>query len=469
MKTPTNSTLQRRILLSLANKNASSISALARDLDTKRPSVSRAVKLLADTNLIARQQRAVSLTETGQEEVTRIMMDVPVQAKKATDVATYILSQAAEPLMHTKPFDDMPEILRGVPSRQMMEAMNTTARMIESLPSRQMMETMNTTAKMMKGLAGHQLLEAMNGTSKMMDSLAGRQLMEAINTTVRVQTINLEWLKPQPVGVSAALNHLFIKNNAIIGNMMADLEAITQINTAKTSLIESLIGQTADVTTAYGAYYSDIAKRLNQVSTTMHMNTRIVIPTLTTSSFVGSVRSIAESKTYSQEEGHEPTQSELSNTRIFQEQYLAMTPILESYLTPLGSRFVRRWNGAWQTLSSESEDRHSQALHSGRELLMQVLAILAPEDVFTEEDWKKHNAKKPTRRMQASYILDNSKTSVEWVDKIAAAIDSTYDILAARSHSRDDKFPGDATAASLLSVLGGLLIFLLENQDKSSS
>jgi hypothetical protein len=71
--------------------------------------------------------------------------------------------------------------------------------------------------------------------------------------------------------------------------------------------------------------------------------------------------------------------------------------------------------------------------------------------------------------MQAKYILDNSKTATDWVEKVAIAIDSTYDVLVSGAHSRDNKIPDDDSIASLLIVLGGLLLFLSNNRDKSSS
>ena len=49
-----------------------------------------------------------------------------------------------------------------------------------------------------------------------------------------------------------------------------------------------------------------------------------------------------------------------------------------------------------------------------------------------------------------------SDSKAEWIDKTAAALDSTYDVLAAESHNRQDGYLCDDTAAGQLIVLGEL-------------
>jgi len=488
MKSPTNSTLQRRILLALANKNASSIVALARDLDAKRPSVSRSVKSLLNTKLIVRQRRTLSLTEAGQEEVGRIMTDIPIKARKATDVATYILRQATEPLEHTKPFDDMPDILRGIPDRQMMETINATVRMMESIPSRQMMETINATARMMEGGVGRQLLETMNSTTKLMEGVAGRQLIEmmnstkkltegiasrqlieAINATVRVQTINLDWLKPQYSGISVALNHLFIKNNSIISNMMVDLGTIAEIGIVNDRAFSSLINRTAKTATTYDAYFNSATQAFNTLPTIESLSSTIIVPTTTTASVIGSVRRIIESQAVLQIE-EKSTSSEPSSIRTYAEQYIPMTSILEEYLKPLGEQFLNKWEGAWHTLYSGNKDRHSQATHSARELLVQVLAHLAPDEAFTKEDCIKCNVAKPSRKMQIRYILRSSdKHLVNLIDSLADTVDEMYHVLTGETHRRDGEHKEDETVAAIIAGLGNFLIMLLSMRNSKSS
>src|SRR5947209_8230497 len=96
MKRVSNSNLSHRILLTLNNKPADSVSALARDLETLRPSVSRAVNSLQNTGLVTRQERTVLLTEAGQEEVQRLTVELPAKVKKTADLATRVLVQAVQ-------------------------------------------------------------------------------------------------------------------------------------------------------------------------------------------------------------------------------------------------------------------------------------------------------------------------------------------------------------------------------------
>ena len=53
-------------------------------------------------------------------------------------------------------------------------------------------------------MPNRQLMETMTTSAKFIESLPGRQLMEAINATARVQTINLDWLQLQHNSVSAS-------------------------------------------------------------------------------------------------------------------------------------------------------------------------------------------------------------------------------------------------------------------------
>ena len=446
MKSSTNSTLQRKILLTLANKNASSITALARDLDTKRSSVSRSVKLLIDTNLIVRQRRALSLTETGQEEARRIMTDIPIKAKKATDLAAHILGQAAESLAYTKPFDGMSYILRGAAGRQLIEAMNPSTKMLESI-------------------AGRQLIEAMNPSTKMLESIAGRQLIEAMNATARVQTINLDWLQLQHSSMSAALNHLFIKNNAIISNMIVDLGIIAEIEIVNNQAFSSLINQTAKTAKTYNAYFNSATQTFDTLPSIESLSSTIVVPTTTTASVISSARSIIESQAVSQME-----ESESTNIRTYSEQYIPMTSILEGYLEPLGERFLNKWEGAWHSLYSGNKDRHSQATHSARELLIQVLANLAPNEVFTKEECAKNNVDNPSRKMRIRYILrSNNKHSIALIESLADLLDETYHELTGETHRRDDGHKEDEAIAAMIAGLGNFLILLLSKRNSELS
>ena len=111
-----------------------------------------------------------------------------------------------------------------------------------------------------------------------------------------------------------------------------------------------------------------------------------------------------------------------------------MTSTLEGYLKPLGERYLDKWEGSWHTLYSGNKDRHSQATHSGRELLMQVLEHLAPNEVFTKEDCIKCNVDKPSRKMRIRYILHtDNKHLINLIENVADTLDEMYHVLNRRS------------------------------------
>jgi Predicted pPIWI-associating nuclease len=161
----------------------------------------------------------------------------------------------------------------------------------------------------------------------------------------------------------------------------------------------------------------------------------------------------------------------VARTYEYSESYIALTPKLEAYLKPLGQRFIDKWEGAWQILYSGNKDRQSQATHSGRELLMQVLAYLAPDNVFSKEDCAKYGVNnKPTRKMRIKQILGhNHKSTVELIDSMADTLDCMYDVLVGEAHRRDGNNHLEDTIVGQLAALGASLIMLLSMRSENQS
>src|SRR5947209_4000141 len=103
MKKAPKSGLSHQILLALSRNPAKSIAALARDLNSLRPSVSRAINSLHKEGLITREGRTLYLTQAGQEEVQRLNAELPIKVKKHTDLATRTLDQAIETWKRIEP------------------------------------------------------------------------------------------------------------------------------------------------------------------------------------------------------------------------------------------------------------------------------------------------------------------------------------------------------------------------------
>ena len=118
--------------------------------------------------------------------------------------------------------------------------------------------------------------------------------------------------------------------------------------------------------------------------------------------------------------------------------------------------------GATTVLISPQFGQVKSKGRAGRELLMQVLAYLAPDSVFSKEDCAKYGVNKPTRKMRIKHILGYSHNSaVELIECMANTIDKMYDVLVGEAHRRDDKSYDDDTIMGQLATLGGLIIMLL--------
>lgn len=101
-------------------------------------------------------------------------------------------------------------------------------------------------------------------------------------------------------------------------------------------------------------------------------------------------------------------------------------------------------------------DAIRQAAHSGRELLNQVLAALAPNHLFTGEV-------RITRAMRVRQILSPASESKRaWADSVARHVDETYALLSGEAHLRQDAPRFDEESlAGVLETAAGLIRFLL--------
>lgn len=481
LKKISRSGLRHRILAALSPEPASSVTSLAQELGVLRPSVSRSVRSLEDAGLITRQGRIISLSEAGQEELHRLDTELSVKVKKSTDLATRILEQATETwetfdnssllrlaeTFASSPFLQLGEGLSKISVSPLSEVLANSARLQlgEGVAKSSLLQLSETIAnspglQVAKELASSSVFlvakEAANNAS-----LQIAQALEAINATASIQAVNLGLLQSWKQEAFSPLNHLVLENNVLLSNMMVDLEALTKIGTTVSQSLGSLINQTAWTTKVYDTYFLDAIRDFKQIPTFDSLELSLTIPTTGAASLIGSTRCFVESETLSLLE-EEPVNLYVARTYTYSERYVVLTPKLEAYLKPLGQRFVDKWEGAWQTLYSQSKDRHSQATHSGRELLMQVLAFLAPDNVFTKEDCRKHGVDKPSRKMRIRHILDyDHQSAVEFIDSMATTLDRIYDVLVGEAHRRDDNNHLDDTIVGQLAALGASLIMLL--------
>jgi len=456
MKQISHSELRHRILAALNLEPASSVTSLAQKLDVLRPSVSRAVKSLQDVDFITRTGRTINLSEAGREELRSLDTDLSKKVQKSTDLASRILLQQAT---ETKRLID-PLIKSGILESLKYSSLSKIGADLANSPLLQFSKALaNNPLSQLGETVNTRTLEQI---AKVVGNDATLQAMEAIKATAYVQTVNLGLLQSWHQEIRSPLNSLILENNVLLSKMMVDLEVISGIKAEVNNALIGLINQTAWTTKAYDNYFGDVVRGFSKIPSFDSLKLSLAIPTTAAASLVGSTRFIVESEIVSEAE-RDPKTSYTARPYVNSESYVELTPKLEVYLKPLGQRFINKWEGAWQVLYSGSKDRHSQATHSGRELLMQVLAYLAPDNVFTIEDCKKHGVDKPNRKMRIKYVLDyDHQSAVKLIDSMASTLDSMYDVLVGEAHSREDKnYLDDNAIAGQLVALGGLLIMLL--------
>jgi DNA-binding transcriptional ArsR family regulator len=458
MQLVNHSELRHRILSSLKLAPADSVTSLAQRLEVLRPSVSRAVKSLEDAGFVTRSGRKITLSPSGQVELRGLDESLSAKVMKDAELVTRVFGQTFDAVKEfnalTKQFDDITRNIGAVASPG-LRAFDGLA----SLSSLQIIEAVNNSGTMQvaKAMKNNPVLQL----AKSVTSSVAWQAAETFKATAVIQATNLDLFKGWAVEVPSPISGLILENNSVLGTMLSDLEAFTKIGTTVDQVLGGLVNQTLWTTKVYDEYFVDAVKGMGKMPTLDDLKISVTLPTQSVASLVGTTRSIVEAEIGIPSEV-EPFRLGQVRPPIYSKQYQVAKSRIEIYLEPLGRRFLNKWEGAWQTFHSESKDRHSQATHSGRELLMQVLDFLAPDHVFTKEELAKYNVKKPTRKMRIEYILkDHHSSTVELINNVAKTLDSMYDVLVGETHRRDGKDHLDDTIAGMLGVLEDLLIMLL--------
>jgi len=127
------------------------------------------------------------------------------------------------------------------------------------------------------------------------------------------------------------------------------------------------------------------------------------------------------------------------------------TMLVQSFLESIDPELEIKRAGAWQVIESNMPDARTQASHSMREVLRQLLDKLAPTEKVLKAPWYKKptSGASVTRAMRIRYALAGisevtSESTLSLVTDLTAAVDSMYAKLSAESHS-DKKVTVTAT------------------------
>jgi hypothetical protein len=128
---------------------------------------------------------------------------------------------------------------------------------------------------------------------------------------------------------------------------------------------------------------------------------------------------------------------------------------LGARLNSIEPRLYEKFEGMWQTLTDTTKrDRFRQAAHSMREVISELLQVLAPEEQVKQAKWWKPEteSKKPTQRQRVKYAIiglaEQPLLSDEDIDLIEALMNDARnryedlnEIAHARNQETEDLFP----------------------------
>jgi hypothetical protein len=311
-------------------------------------------------------------------------------------------------------------------------------------------------------IAAGQAIQALGGyTQKVVADLYPQLTLEAWTSFSQSQRLSLASIEQLSAlgDTSSSIIKEFSEANLGVREMISDLGTIAlQGQNIKSNMV-TLMSNVAEVARTYKGYLADVVGGLGESVVGHRIDMGIAVPTRTTSAYVGSVKTAVVVDEAGVEKGTFP--------EGYAVQWREKAAQLDDVFRGLGPNYIAMWHGGWMVLDSRSPDRIRQAAHSGRELLMQALAELAPDSAFDVAEVIKYGFQgKVTRKMRVKKILAGGSDSVVgWVEAIAKALEETYNRLAAVSHDRRTQPQvTEQQLAALLFTLGGLLSFIDEFQ-----
>ncbi len=474
-----NADLQRRILLAMKTKPAASIAELARRVDAVSPSASRALHALESRGLVERKSRQWVLTALGNTAAERVLDQVPARSEQAVATAGRVLARQrgmervlglerpTHPMLQqfvkeqAGMVSQMTETLGADLSKLswISEQTGYLSRIQDQLDwVRTMNDLLGPHKPMLDAIAQRSSLIEQVGqlTVGLVDRLG---LLAAVEAAMSAQRVQLSAFDAVPVMQFPELSRWLGESLAPAGRMVADLSSVSVAVRAFTPAGLPLIVQAAaEVVRTHHVHIRDALGHLGEVAlhpsidwTPSMVATEVFLPTYTTARFVGVARHVVEER---DAESGRPLRLDLAEER---------EAALLDALGVLGPQFVAMWRGAWHALSTGGPDTIRQAAHSGRELLNQVLAVLAPDDLFAGEV-------KVTRAMRVKKIVGpTSESKRDWADSVARNVDETYALLSGEAHLRQETARFDEEGlAGVLETTAGLIRFLLSCSDGSS-
>lgn len=472
-------------LLSSARDSMQSVTSLMAKTDL-RASIEPSEQILLDAAIrfgsVTSAQDAISPIVSASDRFDSLLRDVAIskslsEAFDQTNTAAIARATIMPLIEAATRFDSiaLPNFALDLPSMELDD------RHILGSAYKQWEESVNTgvssqIALLMDSISAYALKPSINeiaasNTLNFMDDLArstlpqigsslAQEMYENFSQSSKLSSALVKQLTDIDHYMSTSIYDELLKTNSELNRVVTSLEDFRVQDFyagAAGASFASQLPYLAEVGRTFKGYLADATHSILHANLPDHVvYNELVIPTRSTTSYV---ESIYNPTVYGEPDLIIDSYPDESSTQLGD-----YSVIVVEALQPLGTNFVSMWIGSLATLRSDNPDRIRQSAHSGRELLMQFLAKLAPDESFDKREIEENGSNgRVTRSMRLKKIMPGSSDSKEsWVDSMVNAFDNNYKRLVAASHERGE-FPrvNSQQLAGYLMSLGGLLIYIM--------
>jgi predicted transcriptional regulator len=451
------SLLQVRVLLQLESKPARTITELADQLNSQRPSVSRSLRILKDQGLVSRSANGWILTQTGRDEVA-----TEKAALEETQNRIYAMAKSAAMLLDQAKGaavrDSLVQAASGMHGvSQLIQSPALVNAMIGATKSNQLAGSV---ARALWSVEQPALLGASTGllTAQAIANQLGLAstlsiLAKALQPLVEAQQHNLSMMRDLAARFSPLLLEQAAKqNNIYLASAIDNVLSIRQSETIRLAQpipqTDTLVWLKTDLARVSQAYQHLFDYRVAHVSALLsaadfpkqiEWMTR---PTATVTFYTRSARSRVEAE----DQSGLPLLPQDRFDEVGDES-------LDTMLGKLSPDFAEMRHGSWLALRSRSPDYLRHAGVSQRELLTQVLENLAPTAALPEDQ-----RQGPQVKARLKLILGASDSDAEFADTLCKAMLSSYSQLNKYTHHNEKH---EESLRALLHTGEGLIRFIL--------
>lgn len=467
------SILQTEILTSLRDHAASSIAALAQDINHTRPSVSRSLHTLEEQGFVQRDGRGWRLTDAGLTEATAAEAKLHASTTETLELVGRQMNAARrlgmDPTLESRMrsllspaigSDLVGEALRQIDASASLR--NAVVQPVEPSVLERLNETIWQQQSALGAITTHapgidaytEMLDG--GAATIIQRSIAAELADAISPMVAAQQDYREILSLSPV-VQAAVpplsDDLFAKQTDLFAQAIDNLFALQRAEMVLLDKPTALATfswipeHLTAVSTSLAYLFEDEITQIRRDTTESSMTRaakRMVLVTVPVTSYIAGVRALVEAE-------DEP----VTPSRLVPATRWSGDDSLDARLAALNPDLVEMRHGSWHALNTRGPDFLRHAGVSQRELLDHVLQILVPAD-----DLPEGQRQGPCTKARAKKALGGSNTDAEFVSAMSQAMYRAYKQLSTYTHGNEKH---EKSLYYLLLAGEGLLGFLLVN------